>query len=252
MGCSVDCSGRECGDDNCGGSCGSCADGVWCTREGSCVCVPDCAGRACGDDGCGGSCGSCADGLGCSTAGSCGCEPSCEGRVCGDDGCGGSCGSCDDGVACSAAGACSGCVPSCSGKSCGDDGCGGSCGACGAGGTCNDGNCEFGDLGYAADVFPLFQAADCASGMCHDSFMPSEGLNLSTSALGYAGLVDVAADQCSSRTLVEPGDADASYLMNKLTGMDMCSGAKMPKADQSLPVTQLQTIRAWIESGAAP
>ena len=29
-------------------------------------CIPDCRGRACGDDGCGGACGSCSPGQGCS------------------------------------------------------------------------------------------------------------------------------------------------------------------------------------------
>lgn len=61
--------------------------------------TPLCAGRSCGDDGCGGSCGTCAEGLTC-TAGACvACTPSCEGKSCGDDGCGGSCGACRDGGA---------------------------------------------------------------------------------------------------------------------------------------------------------
>lgn len=252
MSCTVDCSGRECGDDNCGGSCGTCPDGAWCTREGTCECVPSCSGRACGDDGCGGSCGTCAGGLACNDAGQCGCEADCTGRECGSDGCGGSCGSCGAGVACSAAGTCTGCVPSCSGKTCGDDGCGSTCGACVAGQTCNAGSCEYGTVGFAADVFPLFQAAGCAGLMCHDSNRPSEGLELSSAGASYTAMVNVAAGQCSSRKLVVPGDADASYLMNKLTGVDMCSGSKMPKADLSLPVSELETIRAWIESGADP
>jgi hypothetical protein len=54
-----------------------------------------CANKQCGDDGCGGSCGTCADGLSCQ-AGSCAppgaCAPRCEGKPAGaDDGCGGAC-----------------------------------------------------------------------------------------------------------------------------------------------------------------
>lgn len=64
-------------------------------------CTPACEGRSCGDDGCGGSCGSCEGGLSCDE-GICvaGCVPSCEDSICGDDGCGGSCGSCQEGYGC--------------------------------------------------------------------------------------------------------------------------------------------------------
>jgi len=73
--CTPDCLGKECGDDGCGGTCGSCSDPAFptCdTHTGQCVavCVPQCAGKTCGDDGCGGTCGtcdanaSCNDGLG--------------------------------------------------------------------------------------------------------------------------------------------------------------------------------------------
>ena len=47
----------ECGDDGCGGSCGTCpgaapiCDAGLCTPD---VCTADCLGKACGDDGCGG------------------------------------------------------------------------------------------------------------------------------------------------------------------------------------------------------
>lgn len=57
--CAPDCVGRECGDDGCGGSCGTCPGAApACTGEGLC-CLPACEGKACGDDGCDGSCGAC-------------------------------------------------------------------------------------------------------------------------------------------------------------------------------------------------
>ncbi len=59
------CLGRTCGDDGCGGSCGTCAGGESCNAGGTCgtACVASCAGKACGtDDGCGGRCGACTDG----------------------------------------------------------------------------------------------------------------------------------------------------------------------------------------------
>jgi len=65
-------------------------------------CVPSCAGRNCGDDGCGGTCGTCGDNATCTNEGVCVCEPACGDRVCGLDpgGCGVSCGTCDLGTIC--------------------------------------------------------------------------------------------------------------------------------------------------------
>jgi hypothetical protein len=173
------------------------------TCKGGGTCTPACAGKQCGDDGCGGSCGTCPPGSGC-VAGTCACQPACSGKTCGPDGCGGSCGSCQAGQTCSG-GSCAGgdscngvpyegcclngvlyycqqgklltescqnnpqcgwnhehhyydcgtpgnpdpsgkfpkdcggsCQPKCSGKVCGSNGCGGSCGSCPAGYQCTD------------------------------------------------------------------------------------------------------------------
>jgi GH25 family lysozyme M1 (1,4-beta-N-acetylmuramidase) len=99
--CQPACDGKQCGDDGCGGSCGSCTGPSACT-DGKCLCAPSCHGKQCGDDGCGGSCGACPQQAYCQ-AGICyegQCVPQCAGRECGDDGCGGSCGSCGDGEQC--------------------------------------------------------------------------------------------------------------------------------------------------------
>ena len=153
--CKPDCSGKACGDDGCGGSCGSCPSGHTCSASGTCTCVPDCSGKACGPDACGGTCGSCPGGKICTATGQCDDPPktSCNG-YCGDydpnDPC-----QCDAG--CFPAGDCCQdvctfckadfvsqcCTPSCAGKSCGDDGCGGSCGTCPSGQSCNAaGQCQ--------------------------------------------------------------------------------------------------------------
>jgi len=68
-------------------------DGIMPMSTYAAVCIPSCGVAVCGDDGCGGSCGTCGEGLACSE-GSCACVPNCGSAVCGDDGCGGSCGSC--------------------------------------------------------------------------------------------------------------------------------------------------------------
>ncbi len=144
--CTPDCFLKDCGDDGCGGSCGTCPAGQTCNASGQCVatCNPDCAGKQCGSDGCGGTCGSCPAGQTCNASGQCvaTCNPDCAGKQCGDDGCGGTCGSCPAGQTCNASGQCvATCNPDCAGKQCGDDGCGGTCGSCAHGLICQSGTC---------------------------------------------------------------------------------------------------------------
>ncbi len=149
--CVPDCTGKDCGSDGCGGSCGQCDDGVFCTedscedgacvfpsKEGSCAggdglclegacCIPNCGNKKCGPDGCGGICGACIENAECVDDGKC----SCPGESCGP-------------VCCPAGEVCAGeecCTPSCNGKECGDDGCGGSCGSCTGKLECVDGEC---------------------------------------------------------------------------------------------------------------
>ena len=89
-GCTPACENKSCGDDGCGGTCGTC------TEERP-FCTPVCFGQECGDDGCGGSCGECPDGAPFCVKGACSseqCQPQCLGKACGDDGCGGTCGEC--------------------------------------------------------------------------------------------------------------------------------------------------------------
>jgi hypothetical protein len=134
-------------DDGCGGTlnCGACQLG-WACDKGVCKCTPNCTGKACGSDGCGGSCGTCPFPNDVCESGQCNCKPaSCIslGYECGtpSDGCGKTlvCGTCPDGKACNN-GKCA-CAPQCTGKQCGVNGCGGSCGTCGAGKTCSNFQC---------------------------------------------------------------------------------------------------------------
>ena len=145
--CIPDCDGRECGNDGCGGSCGSCPDGESCLSD-QCVegtCVPSCQGKDCGDDGCGGICGSCYTASGalapelCLAWGKC-CKQDCVGKQCGGDGCGSLCAECPGDSDVCIDGLC--CTPDCDELQCGPDGCGGTCGECTVcGQTCEDGKC---------------------------------------------------------------------------------------------------------------
>ena len=191
--CEPNCDEKYCGDDGCGGSCGSCSgidDGNWCTdtlcQAGLCVYVPntkECAAGAgqcmdgtcceavcitfegaakeCGDDGCGGSCGDCGCGLAC-VAGLCLEGDPCQAAQCGTDGCGGSCGECTDypNSFCDGAGQC-GCTKECEGKVCGDDKCGGVCGTCPCGTACQNDTC--------LDVDDPCQGKECGDDGCGGS-----------------------------------------------------------------------------------
>jgi len=168
--CTPDCSEKVCGDDGCGGDCGTCPEGEACTPQGEC-CTPDCGEKECGGDGCGGDCGACPpeeqcqDGAcveggcqgipweGCCADGtltycdqgnliqqSCGGDPDCGWNAqgvyydCGTKG-----GEDPDGafpLDCLEY-----CVPDCEDKACGDDGCEGSCGECDGGEVCAEGAC---------------------------------------------------------------------------------------------------------------
>jgi hypothetical protein len=153
--CAPNCTttGKTCGDDGCGGSCGTCSGTtpICNTKTDQCVdkCTPDCTDKECGDDGCSGSCPNMCTTIPyttCSTEGACVCTPDCGSRVCGMDPvcetlncgtCSGTTPKCDSNGQCV-----TNCTPNCNGKECGDDGCGGSCGSCG--GTnqqCTNGNC---------------------------------------------------------------------------------------------------------------
>ncbi len=163
--CETSCSGKECGADGCGGSCGSCPIGSTCNGSGMCACSPACTGRQCGPDGCGGSCGTCGSGTACNASGTCICAPACTGRQCGSDGCGGSCGTCGSDTACNASGTCI-CVPACSGRQCGSDGCGGSCGSCGSGDSCGaNGACE---AACTTETIELVNDTGNGAGICSD------------------------------------------------------------------------------------
>ena len=64
-------------------------------QAGQCSCSSQCAGLECGDNGCGGTCGSCPGALNQCVFGTCECVPDCQGKTCGVNGCGGWCGFCD-------------------------------------------------------------------------------------------------------------------------------------------------------------
>lgn len=81
--------------------CGECLGSQDACEDGVCVCVSDCDYADCGDDGCGGTCGECEEGMWCTPGRDCiDCYPSCSSMECGLDGCGNECGDCEQGFQC--------------------------------------------------------------------------------------------------------------------------------------------------------
>lgn len=175
--------------------------------------------------------------------------------------CGGCDGPCDEGLFC-LAGACS---ADCGGLT----ECGGACvnlndnllhcgdcdTPCAGGETCSRGSCgcDAPPTSYARDVEP-FLVSSCASMGCHRPMGPNDGaadLNLASGS-GFAALVDAPSTQCAKRTLVAPGSPASSYLVDKVAGINLCFGTKMPKNGPGLTPEQQDTISNWICAGASP
>jgi hypothetical protein len=149
------------------------------------ICTPACDGKLCGDDGCGGSCGSCPPGVICMD-GQCPCEADCAGKECGPDSCGGYCGSGDaETQGCAAGDVCANgmceppCVPNCDGKECGSDGCDGSCGTCPCDGCdpeaieCTDGMCTKPDECDCQCIFDCFETCPQGDQACYQNCVNS-------------------------------------------------------------------------------
>jgi len=142
--CEPQCQGRECGEDGCGGDCGTCFGEDSTCIDGVCFCEKQCQGKECGDDDCGGVCGVCHPPMECFD-GICGCEPSCEDKECGSDGCLDICGECPPPLACSN-GVCECAYGTCSEGEVLDEICSGtSLGNCGLW-VCVEGCCDVGQV----------------------------------------------------------------------------------------------------------
>ncbi len=74
------------------------------------------------------------------------------------------------------------------------------------------------------------------------------GLNLSE-GMSYANLVNVPSSE-APLDLVEPGDAENSYLIHKLEGRVGIVGGPMPLSGDPLTAEEIAVIRDWIDAGA--
>lgn len=169
--------------------------------------------------------------------------------------CGNDCG--PDGSCESGACACDEALSACGGDCVDTDTDENNCGACGfecaTGARCEGGACVCDDtlgVSFANDIVPILDS-QCIK--CHKGATPKASLNL-TASLAHGQLVGIATTQCDgSRTRVLPGDPDASYLMNKLHGVNMCDDtSSMPAGDNAvlLDEANMKLIAGWICAGA--
>lgn len=108
------------------------------------------------------------------------------------------------------------------------------------GGGPDGGTCSGSSVSYKTDVVPLI--GHCGGELCHGGLGPS---------WPYAAIVGKPGSECSDhRLLVAPGDPGNSYLLEKLEGIHMCMGERMPRGGPYFTAAQLQTITDWICNGA--
>jgi hypothetical protein len=154
--CSPQCEGKSCGDDGCGGLCGTCQGGWTCDDSGQCETAPECSGdEPCND---GNPCtedDTCTDGLCVGQPVDCGDDDPCTQTGCDETGCYAKPTDCDDDDPCTDDGCNSqGCFhnpATCDdGVLCTDD----SCGAAGCEYTVQAGSCLIDDMCVTAGTIP--------------------------------------------------------------------------------------------------
>lgn len=84
---------------------------------------------------------------------------------------------------------------------------------------------------------------------CHAGAAAPLGLRLDEGA-SYALLVNAPSAEAPSLLRVQPGNPNASYLIQKLEGT-AAVGARMPLNQPALPAETIAVIRQWITDGAA-
>lgn len=88
-------------------------------------------------------------------------------------------------------------------------------------------------LTYRKDILPIFEEY---CGECHGAEDPEENLELTRYRSAMVG--------SQNGPVIEPGDPDASYLVEQIVE------GKMPKDRDPLPQPTIDTIIAWIAAGA--
>lgn len=94
---------------------------------------------------------------------------------------------------------------------------------------------------FAADVAPVLQSR-CTP--CHIGLRTS-GVEMTTYTL-----LSTSVGQQYGIAIVQPGDADGSPIIDKISNDNPAHGVRMPQGLPPLSAAQIQTIREWIDAGA--
>ena len=94
-----------------------------------------------------------------------------------------------------------------------------------------------GTVSFARDVTPILSAT-CGGAGCHG-----------TPRIFFLGDGRSDCPRVSERRFVVPFDPEASYVIRKLEGTEIC-GSRMPRGRGPLAPAEIATIRTWIAEGA--
>ncbi len=104
----------------------------------------------------------------------------------------------------------------------------------------------------AAATFSFIQdnifTPTCAVSGCHAGASPAAGMNLSAGQ-AFSNIVAVTSGEVPELQRVNPGDADNSYLVQKVEGT-AAVGQRMPLGGPPLSSELIEAIRSWIDAGA--
>lgn len=87
---------------------------------------------------------------------------------------------------------------------------------------------------------------NCALSGCHTATSAAGGLRLDE-ANSFVDIFEQASTEAPASILIIPGDADNSYLVQKIEGT---AGTRMPKDLPALSTEKIQAIRDWVTNGA--
>ncbi len=95
------------------------------------------------------------------------------------------------------------------------------------------------------------QIFDPSCSGCHTDVgrTPAAGLNLKSGS-AFANLVGVASSNSPGATRVIAGNANGSYIVQKLEGAAGIVGERMPRSNAPLSEAQIKMVRDWITAGA--
>jgi hypothetical protein len=94
------------------------------------------------------------------------------------------------------------------------------------------------------DVLPITTANCTGVDGCHLQMHIAGGV--------YDFLVNRVAEECfDGRLMANPGDAEHSYVIHKMSGHDLCGVyGSMPSGGKKLPTEEIQVMYDWICTGA--